>query len=145
MKSIGIACDHAGFELKELLKETLLAEGYEVQDFGTNSLASTDYPDHVHPLAIAVNEGDLEVGIAICGSAQGVCMVANKYPNVRAAVVWCEEIAKLSRQHNDANVICLPARFLETEMANTCLNTFLSTEFEGGRHQDRVNKISGDL
>lgn len=140
--SIGIASDHAGFQLKETIKEHLEAQGFTIQDFGTTSEASMDYPDTIHPLSNAVNEGTLPVGIAICGSGEGVCITANKYPKVRAALVWDKPLASLSRQHNDANIICLPARFISQETALACVDIFLATEFEGGRHSVRVNKIS---
>jgi ribose 5-phosphate isomerase B len=139
---IGIASDHAGFILKEKVKQFLTEKGYEYQDFGTMSETSTDYPDHIHPLSKAVNEGILSKGIAICGSGEGVCMTANKYPQVRAALVWEVELAKLSRQHNNANIICLPARFISESLAFEAIEAFLTTDFEGGRHETRVDKIS---
>jgi ribose 5-phosphate isomerase B len=139
---IGIAADHAGFELKEKLKPFLEANGFTMKDFGTNSLSSMDYPDVVHPLCNAIENKEFEQGILICGSAQGVSMTANKHTNIRAAICWNAEIATLTRQHNNANVICLPARFIEESMAQNCLIAFFSTAFEGGRHQNRVDKIS---
>lgn len=139
---IAIGCDHAGFEMKEYLKSKLSESGYEVRDFGTGSAESVDYPDIIHPLAKAVNEGTYKRGIILCGSGVGVCIVANKYPHVRAALVWQEEIAKLARQHNDANIISLPARFISDSQALKFTETFLNTDFEGGRHQRRVDKIA---
>lgn len=140
--SIGIASDHAGFQLKEKIKTHLTEKGIDFQDFGTMSETSMDYPDTIHPLSKSVNEGILPFGIAICGSGEGVCITANKYPKVRAALVWDKPLASLSREHNDANIICLPARFISEEVAFACVDIFLATEFEGGRHAVRVNKIS---
>lgn len=139
---IGIASDHAGFDMKEVVKAYLIEKGIEVQDFGTHSADSTDYPDYAHPLSQAVNNHELEQGILVCGSGQGVCMTANKYPEVRAALVWTAELAGLTRQHNDANVMCLPGRFIEPEVARAAVDAFLGTDFEGGRHERRVKKIS---
>ncbi len=137
---IAIAADHAGFELKEWLKANLPSLYF--QDFGTTSSSSMDYPDVVHPLCQAIEKNELEKGILICGSAQGVAMTANKHAQIRAAVCWNEEIATLCRQHNDANVLCLPARFITTELAKKCVELFLFTPFEGGRHAVRVGKIA---
>ena len=142
MKKIGIGGDHAGFDYKEKMIAKLQAEGYEVTDFGPGSDASVDYPDYVHPLASAVESGDMAAGIAICGSGNGVCMTVNKHQNVRGALVWNNDLAALARQHNNANVICIPARFVDYDLAEEMVHTFLSTEFEGGRHQRRVDKIS---
>jgi ribose 5-phosphate isomerase B len=141
-KIIPMACDHAGYELKEYLKKYLKEKGYEIKDFGTYSSDSVDYPDMIHPLAKEINEGVYEIGVIMCGSANGVSMVANKYPNVRCALCWEEEIAKLAKQHNNANIISLPARFISQEKASLILDAFLTTDFEGGRHQKRVDKIS---
>lgn len=141
-KIIPMACDHAGYELKEYLKKYLTEKGYEIKDFGTYSSDSVDYPDMIHPLAKEINEGVYEIGVIMCGSANGVSMVANKYPNVRCALCWEEEIAKLAKQHNNANIISLPARFISQEKASLILDAFLMTDFEGGRHQKRVDKIS---
>lgn len=141
-KIIPMACDHAGYELKEYLKKYLTEKGYEIKDFGTYSSNSVDYPDMIHPLAKEINEGVYEIGVIMCGSANGVSMVANKYPNVRCALCWEEEIAKLAKQHNNANIISLPARFISQEKASLILDAFLTTDFEGGRHQKRVDKIS---
>lgn len=140
-KLIGIAADHAGYELKEILKIELTHMGYEVKDFGTNSAESMDYPDVAHPLALAVSKGEIPVGITICGSGNGISMSANKHAGVRAALCWTPEIARLARTHNDANILSLPARFISTVTAKEILATFLKSEFEGGRHQKRVNKI----
>ena len=139
---IPIACDHAGYELKEAVKQHLLLRGFEVKDFGTYSPDSVDYPDFAHPLGHAVNSGEYRRGITICGSGNGIQMTVNKYPNVRAALCWNAEIAQLGRQHNDCNVISLPARFVPRELALQMVDAFLDTPFEGGRHQRRVEKIN---
>jgi ribose 5-phosphate isomerase B len=141
MTTIGLSADHAGFELKEILSNYLNEKGYKVQDFGTYSLDSVDYPDFVHPMAQSVNIGTLPFGIAVCGSGQGVCMTANKHAFVRAALVWNKEIAALCREHNNANVMCLPARFISVEDAKSFVDIFLATSFAGGRHETRVEKI----
>ncbi|MBP6365697.1 putative sugar phosphate isomerase YwlF [bioreactor metagenome] len=138
---IGIASDHAGYELKEILKEELTILGYQTEDFGTNSPASMDYPDVAHPLAKAVENGDLPLGIAICGSGNGISMTVNKYPGIRAALCWNEELAKLARNHNNANILSLPARFITHQEAIAILKSFLAASFEGGRHETRINKI----
>ncbi|MEE1221851.1 MAG: ribose 5-phosphate isomerase B [Bacteroidales bacterium] len=140
-KIIPMACDHAGFELKEFLKSSLIERGLEIKDFGTYTSGSVDYPDMIHPLAKEINEGVYPFGIIMCGSANGVSMVANKYPNVRCALCWQEEIAQLAKQHNNANIIALPARFISKEKALSIVDAYLNTEFEGGRHQKRVEKI----
>lgn len=140
-KIIPMACDHAGFELKEFLKSSLIERGLEIKDFGTYTSDSVDYPDMIHPLAKEINAGNFEFGIIMCGSANGVSMVANKYPNVRCALCWQEEIAQLAKQHNNANIIALPARFISKEKALSIVDAYLNTEFEGGRHQKRVEKI----
>ncbi len=137
---IAIGADHAGFEYKEILKDFLA--NYEVVDFGTHSLDSVDYPDFAHPVSNAVEKGEADFGVLVCGSAQGVAITANKHQGIRAAVSWLTEIAKLSRQHNNANVICIPARFVSADLAKEMVETFLATPFEGGRHANRVNKIS---
>lgn len=142
MKKIGIGGDHAGFDYKQKVKELLTVEGYEIVDFGPDSDASADYPDYVHPLATAVENGDVELGIAICGSGNGVCMTVNKHQGIRGALVWNAELAALSRQHNNANIVCIPARFISFDLAKEIVHTFLTTEFEGGRHQRRVDKIA---
>lgn len=141
MKKIAIAADHAGFEYKEYLKEQLKNK-YEIQDFGTDSLDSVDYPDFVHPAASSVENGDNELGILICGSGQGIQITANKHQQIRCALAWMPEIAALSRQHNNANMVALPARFIAKELALEIVDKFLTTDFEGGRHQNRVNKIA---
>lgn len=138
---IAIAADHAGFELKSILLPFLTQQEIYFEDLGTHSLESMDYPDVAHPLADMVESGDVEFGILICGSANGVAMAANKHQGIRAAICWKTEIAALARQHNNANVLCLPARFISSEDAFEITNIFLQTEFEGGRHQRRVEKI----
>ena len=139
---IAIGSDHAGFEHKEVLKEWLTNNGYEVSDFGTHSLDSVDYPDFAHPVADAVEKKEASLGVLLCGSANGVAVTANKHQGIRAALCWTEEIAALARQHNNANVVCIPARFVSNQQAEKILKTFLQTEFEGGRHSRRVEKIS---
>ena len=139
---IGIAADHAGFELKEKIKPYLSSKGFETKDFGTHGIDSMDYPDVVHPLCRALGSGDFEKAILICGSAQGVAITANKYSFVRAAICWNPDVAKATRQHNNSNILCLPARFISEEVAKECVDTFFNTSFEGGRHQNRVNKIT---
>lgn len=141
MKKIAIACDHAGFEYKEIIKKHLEGK-FEVEDFGTFSPDSVDYPDFVHPAAESIEQGRNEFGILICGSGQGVAITANKHQKIRCALCWMPELASLSRQHNDANMIALPARFIASQLATDIVDTFLSTPFEGGRHQNRVEKIS---
>lgn len=145
MYTILIGSDHAGYELKEVLKKKLQAEGFEVKDYGTHSTESMDYPDVAHPLAHDVQTGKAERAILICGSGNGVSMTANKYPAVRAALCWNPELASLARQHNNANILTLPARFIPVEVAEQCVDAFLHTAFEGGRHARRVEKISADL
>lgn len=140
-KLIGLCSDHAGYELKEHLKVLLQARGYEVRDFGCPSSDRCDYPDYAHPMGQAIEQQELQRGISVCGSGNGISMVMNKYPHVRAALCWKEELAQLARQHNDANVLSLPARFISPEEAELILNAFLNTEFEGGRHTPRVAKI----
>lgn len=141
MKKLAIACDHAGFEYKEYLKSQL-QDKYELQDFGTHSADSVDYPDFVHPAAASVESGENEMGILICGSGQGVQLTANKHQGIRCALCWMPELAELSRQHNNCNMIALPARFIAKELALEIVEKFLNTAFEGGRHENRVNKIS---
>lgn len=141
-KKVAIGGDHAGFEYKGKLIQKLTSFGYEVKDFGPFSDASVDYPDYVHPLCSAIESGEYEFGVVICGSGNGVAITANKHQGIRAALCWNEDLAALARQHNDANVIALPARFITYELAEKLSETFLRTEFEGGRHQNRVNKIA---
>ena len=141
MKKIGLASDNAGFELKEYVKTWLKAKNYPFEDFGTYSTDSCDYPDFAHPLALAVEAGECYPGIAICGSGEGISMTLNKHQGIRAALCWMPEIAHLARQHNDANVLVMPGRFIDNEMADKIMNEFFSTDFEGGRHQKRIEKI----
>ena len=138
--TIAIGSDHAGFEYKEILKNFL--QDYEVKDFGTHALDSVDYPDFAHPVASAVENGEFTFGILLCGSANGVAITANKHEGIRAGLCWENEVASLVRKHNNANVLCIPARFVSEELAKEITTTFLNTEFEGGRHQNRVEKIS---
>ncbi|MBB2145851.1 ribose 5-phosphate isomerase B [Pedobacter sp. LMG 31464] len=137
---IAIGADHAGFEYKEILKDYLSA--HELKDFGTYTADSVDYADFAHPVALAVESKEFDFGILICGSANGVAITANKHQQIRAAICWENEIAALARQHNDANILCIPARFVSTDLAKEMASTFLSTAFEGGRHAKRVEKIS---
>ena len=139
---IAIGSDHAGFEYKEKLKLFLEQQGLKTTDFGTHSAESVDYPDFAHPVANAVEKNEATFGILICGSANGVAITANKHQKIRAAICWEEEIAELARKHNDANVICIPARFVSETLAEKMVSAFLTTEFEGGRHANRVNKIA---
>lgn len=141
-KPIAIGSDHAGFEYKEDLISFLEAKGLPFKDFGTHSTESVDYPDFAHPVAEAVEKGEAAFGILLCGSANGVAITANKHQGIRAAVCWGEEITKLAREHNDANIICIPARFVREGDAERMVQIFLSTEFAGGRHQKRVAKIA---
>ncbi|MDY3547808.1 ribose 5-phosphate isomerase B [Riemerella anatipestifer] len=141
MKKIAIACDHAGFEYKEFIKKELANE-YQITDFGTNSADSVDYPDFVHPAASSVENGENEMGILICGSGQGVQLTANKHQGIRCALCWMPELGSLARQHNNCNMVAVPARFISKELALEIIKTFLNTEFEGGRHQNRVSKIA---
>ena len=141
-KRIAIGGDHAGVGYKEQLKLHLVTLGYAVQDFGPFSTAPVDYPDYVHPLSKALEAGDYDFGIVICGSGNGVAITANKHQGIRAALCWNEELTALSRQHNDANVLALPARFISYELAEKMAEIFLTTPFEGGRHQSRVTKIA---
>ena len=140
-KTIGLACDHAGYEMKERVKANLQSRGYECKDFGCYSTESVDYPDFAHPLALAVESGECYPGIAICGSGNGINMTLNKHQAIRAALCWIPEIAKLSRQHNNSNVLCMPARFISNDEALAMLDIWLETEFEGGRHQRRLDKM----
>lgn len=139
---IAIGGDHAGFTYKQVITEMLAALGHEVVDFGPSSEASVDYPDHAHPLALSVEKGETDLGILICGSGNGVAITANKHQGIRAALCWNEELGSLARLHNNANVLCLPARFVDIELAKKIVSAFLTAQFEGGRHQNRVNKIA---
>lgn len=139
---IVIGSDHAGYEFKAKLLSFLTGKGIDIEDVGPFSTDSVDYPDYAHKVAEIVEEGKADFGILLCGSAQGVTMTANKHQNVRAALCWMTDIAKLARQHNNANVLTLPARFIAYEYAEEIVQAFLSTDFEGGRHENRVNKIA---
>ena len=141
MKKIAIGSDHAGFGYKEAVKEHLTKNGFTVTDLGTFTEASCDYPDYAHAVANAVEQGVCEKGVLICGSANGVAITANKHAGIRAALCWEKDIAILARAHNDANIICIPARFVSTDVAFEMTDAFFSTEFEGGRHAARVSKI----
>jgi len=140
-KPIAIGCDHAGYDYKESIKAFLEKNQFIVKDFGTFSIDSVDYPDFAHPVSNAVENEECAFGILICGSANGVAITANKHAGIRAAICWNEEIARLSRQHNNANIICIPARFVSVELAENMMVSFMNTNFEGGRHENRVNKI----
>jgi ribose 5-phosphate isomerase B len=139
---LAIGCDHAGFEYKEHVKQMLADAGWQVDDKGTYSLDSTDYPPYAHSVATMVADGKAAAGILICGSGNGVCITANKHAGIRAALCWNDELAALARQHNNANVLCLPARFVSIDDAKKMVDTFLNTAFEGGRHQRRVDQIA---
>jgi ribose 5-phosphate isomerase B len=142
MMKIALGGDHAGYEYKNKLVEFLKMKGHEVKDFGPFSADSCDYPDFVHPVAAAVESNEFDKGVLICGSGNGIAITANKHQGVRAALAWKEEIAQLARSHNDANIVCLPARFVTYNEAESIVNVFVETEFEGGRHQNRVDKIA---
>ena len=141
MEKIGIACDHAGYEMKEFLVGYLQAKGFDVFDFGTHSPESVDYPDFAHPLADAVEQGEFARAVALCGSGEGMAMTLNKHRGIRAGLCWIPEVAELIRRHNNANVVVLPARFISNDEAVTIVDTFLETSFEGGRHEQRVAKM----
>lgn len=140
-KTIGLACDHAGYEMKEHVKALLVSQGYECKDFGAYSTESVDYPDFAHPLALAVESGECYPGIAICGSGNGINMTLNKHQGIRSALCWTEELASLAKAHNNANVLVMPGRFIPMELSDKIVEAFLTTEFEGGRHNRRVEKI----
>lgn len=142
---ISIGNDHAGYALKFEIVRMLHYMGHEVINFGTDLADSVDYPDYAHAVMNSLTTGETELSILICGTGNGICMTANKWKGIRAALCWKPEIAILARQHNDANVLCLPARFLETEEALNIVEVFLETEFEGGRHQNRINKINPNI
>lgn len=141
MQTIAIGADHAGFSLKERLKKWLESNGYPTRDFGTFNEESVDYPDFAHPVAEGVEKKEFDLGLLVCGSGNGVAMAANKHAGIRAAICWNEDLAALAREHNNANVLCLPARFLKPEEAERILDRFLHSSFEGGRHARRVDKI----
>jgi ribose 5-phosphate isomerase B len=141
-KTIAVGADHAGFDYKTALVKHLNGLGYQVADYGTYSANSVDYPDFAHPAADSVEKNETACGILICGSANGVAITANKHQGVRAALCWQKEIAELARKHNNANMLCLPARFISLQNATDIIDTFLNTPFEGGRHEGRVNKIA---
>lgn len=141
-KPVAVGADHAGFEYKNIIIDLLKSKGLTVNDLGTYSADSVDYPDFAHPVATAVEKGEAGFGVLICGSANGVAIAANKHQGIRAAICWTVEIAQLSRQHNAANVLCIPARFVSTTVAEEMTTGFIQTPFEGGRHQNRVAKIA---
>ena len=141
VKTVGLACDHAGFPFKQFVLEYLEKKGYQVKDFGTYSSESVDYPDFAHPLAEAVENGHVYPGIGICGSGEGMAITLNKHQGVRAGLAWNKDIAQLIRQHNDANVIVLPGRFIDNKTAENILDALFTATFEGGRHERRVKKI----
>ncbi|HEY8955149.1 ribose 5-phosphate isomerase B [Chitinophaga sp.] len=138
---VAIGSDHAGYEYKEEVISFLESKGLQVKDYGTHSKDSVDYPDYAHPVSTAVEREQAAFGILICGSANGVAITANKHQGIRAAICWGEELARLARSHNNANVLCIPARFVDIPVANQMVEMFISTPFEGGRHQDRVRKM----
>ncbi|MEM1135221.1 MAG: ribose 5-phosphate isomerase B [Bacteroidota bacterium] len=138
---IALGADHAGYDLKEIIKPVVELAGHEVKDFGTYSSDSTDYPDFAHPVASAVEKGEYKLGILICGTGNGVAITANKHQGIRAGLCWNKEVAALVKQHNNANILCLPGRFIEEEEAKAAVTVFLTTDFEGGRHARRIGKI----
>lgn len=139
---IAMASDHAGYEMKEALKAFLIEKGYEVKDFGTNSTDSCDYPDYAHPAASAIESGECDCGIVMCGSGNGIAMTMNHHAGVRCALCWLPELAILAKEHNNANAISLPARFIQLPEAKSICEAYLAAQFEGGRHERRVNKIA---
>ncbi len=141
IKKIAMSCDHAGYETKEIIKKYLQKKELEVEDFGTYSTDSCDYPDFAHPMADSVEQGESDIGISLCGSGNGINMAANKHQGIRSALCWKEELAYWARLHNDANVCAIPARFVSVNDAKAIVDKFLETEFEGGRHIPRINKI----
>lgn len=141
IKTVGLACDHAGYEMKEFIKQYLEEKGIAYKDYGTNSTASCDYPDYAHALANGIEQGDVYPGIGVCGSGEGMSMTLNKHQGIRAGLAWSPEIAHLTRLHNDANVLVLPGRFVDKETTRKILDEFFSTDFEGGRHARRIAKI----
>lgn len=141
IKKIAIGCDHAGYPYKDSIKQHLQAQGIEVIDFGTDSPESVDYPDFIHPVAEKVEQGEAQLGVILCGSGNGASMTANKHQAIRCALCWDVPLAKLAREHNNANILSLPVRFIEEKKALECVDVFIRTDFEGGRHERRVNKI----
>ncbi len=141
VKTVGVACDHAGYPLKKYVLMYLEEHGYEYKDYGTWSDASVDYPDFAHELANGIENGEVYPGIAICGSGEGMAMTLNKHQGVRAGLAWCAEIAHMIRQHNDANVLVMPGRFIDNNTAGQIMDEFFKTTFEGGRHQKRIDKM----
>jgi ribose 5-phosphate isomerase B len=141
-KPVAVGADHAGFEYKDAVVQYLRSKGLEVKDFGTNSSASVDYPDFAHPTATSVEQDETAFGILICGSANGVAITANKHAGIRAAICWQKDIAELARRHNNANIICIPARFLSLHYSLDIIDAFMNTAYEGGRHETRVNKMA---
>lgn len=141
-KPIAIGCDHAGFEYKEAIKKWLEEKGFSAKDYGAQSTKSVDYPDFAHPVASSVESGETAFGILFCGSANGVAITANKHQQIRAGISWQNDVAKLIRMHNDANIICIPARFVALPLAEQMIENFMTTPFEGGRHTNRINKIA---
>lgn len=138
---VAFACDHAGYELKKFLIGLMRERGYEIEDFGTHSTESCDYPDYAHPAADAVESGECAFGVAMCGSGNGICMTLNKHQGIRAALCWLSEIAALAKQHNNANILVIPARFVSRDEAVEILDAYLDATYEGGRHERRVGKI----
>ena len=141
IQTIAIGADHAGFELKEHIRKWLEQNGYTLKDFGTFNSESADYPDFAHPVATAIEKREFDLGVLVCGSANGVAITANKHQGIRAAICWKEELAATAREHNDANILCLPARHISPELAEKITDRFLHSSFEGGRHARRVMKI----
>jgi ribose 5-phosphate isomerase B len=139
---IAVGCDHAGFDYKTKIVPWLNQQGWQIHDFGTYSADSVDYPDYAHPAALSVEKGESAFGILICGTGNGVCMTANKHQGIRAGLCWATDVARLIRQHNNANIICIPARFTALAAAQDMIEAFMNTAFEGGRHQNRINKMS---
>lgn len=141
MKKVAMASDHAGYAMKEIIKTYMTDKGYEVVDFGTHSEASCDYADYAHPAASAVEKGECEFGICMCGSGNGINMTLNKHQGIRSAMAWMEDLAALAKQHNNANVLVIPARFVSEFLAKQIVDAYLNAEYEGGRHQARIEKI----
>jgi ribose 5-phosphate isomerase B len=139
---LAIGSDHAGFDYKAAITKFIEEKGFQVKDMGLYENVSVDYPDFAHPVAYAVEKREVSLGILICGSGNGVCITANKHQGIRAALCWDVELARLARSHNNANIVCIPARFIDLEKAKQIIDVFLTTEFEGGRHQTRVDKIA---